>query len=282
MAVEGRLVSHIGNRLEHRAIEQMVAIDNRLGIAHARLRILVVHEDLAAQGILARRGMAEILVVVGTLVDRVVHDRIGDVDPAHDIRVDGFEPRPVDDRRPIRIVFGLCRVLRKLLVHLLLLLVLLLRMEPHVARNADKDDAGDEEKGREHAKHRVLLFLLLVQAIGIELAVGRGLALALAVPCICMPVMADDGREPLLDRRPFIACAIGAALRDRRLFIVRLRCSNLFRRFLVFRGNVLFHMACHRLAPISARPARGAGRGQYRSERNKKLPPAHAGGSLDS
>ena len=160
MVVELGGVAEVGQAGEHRAVVQMVPVDDVVRVGEVA-RVLGRQEDGAERGdppLRALEVVREVLHVVGGLHDGVVHHGAGDVDPAHRVGVDGLERVPVHrevgQRRSLNIAGRREALLRDALVGLLALPVA-------EADGAERGQGHDEhhERDPEHDPPRAALLL---------------------------------------------------------------------------------------------------------------------------
>ena len=145
--IELILVIHGGYLLEHRPVEQVVSVDDRLFVHHAGSDVLIVHEELTRDHPIARGGVMQVLLVVLPLIHGIVDGRTRNIEPTHHIAVDLSEPVPVDLGRIRRILEDL-RVGGKPLVLDRRLMVAPLGKAPDTARRHKQHDAHDNEEVR--------------------------------------------------------------------------------------------------------------------------------------
>ena len=124
----------------------MVAVDGGLLVGHAGRGVVHVHEDGARAVARQVEQLAQVRGVVGRLHHGIVDHRAGDVDPAHDIGVDGRERVKVHGGHVVA-VGALDGVLLQVAVGRLRLLVAELRLDEQAARHEQERHAHRDERG---------------------------------------------------------------------------------------------------------------------------------------
>ena len=127
----------------------MVAVQRGLLVVHPRRGVGHVHEDRAR---VVRGAVEQLLEVRGVVVglnDRIVDRSARDVDPPHDVGVDGRQRIEIDARDAVAHV-GLDGIALQLLVGFLRLLVAHLGRKEQAARNEQEHDADHDQDDRQH------------------------------------------------------------------------------------------------------------------------------------
>ena len=160
--VEFRLLGVVGHAREHRAVLEVMAVHDGDAVGQ-RAGAAVIHEHRTSEVVLAQEGVLKVPVVVGMLGNWVVHRRVGNLHPAHDLRVLRGQGGEVNRGRAAHLVL-LHSLLHKRGVFLIAHLVLGLRVHVHAGSDADGHEAHHKEENREH--EHALRALLLARGLG--------------------------------------------------------------------------------------------------------------------
>ena len=178
MVVELGGIAEIGDAGEHRAVVQMMAVDDVVRVGEVGA-VLGRQKDGAERGDPAFRSLEvvrKVLLVVGRLHDGVVQHGAGNVDPPHRVGIDGLERIPVHrevgERRGRQIVGRRETLPRDIVIGLLTLPV----TEADGTERGQRHDEHHERDPEHHAPRPALL----PRPSGTGLLIGRLLSIRVA------------------------------------------------------------------------------------------------------
>ena len=155
--VEFGLFGVVGHAREHRTVLEVMAVYDGDAVGQ-RTGAATIHENRTSEVVLAQEGVLKVPVVVGVLGDRVVHRRVRNLHPSHNLGVLRGQGSEVDRGRAAHLVL-LHSLLHKRGVLLVTHLVLGLRVHIHAGSDADGHKAHHKEEDREH-EHALRALLL--------------------------------------------------------------------------------------------------------------------------